>query len=90
MISASHSRLSIQPETLYLLRFRDLLEVGRPLTRKQVDRVVGRMINHYRWCDMNFDVSEFRQLVALLQIPYLRDILELVSRRRPDYIPNRS
>jgi hypothetical protein len=84
MILASHSRLSIPPETWYLLRLGELLEVRRRLTPKEVDRVVQTMTNHYRWPDMNFDASEFRRQVAEFQSPYLRDVVELVYQNHLD------
>ena len=81
MILASHSRLSIPPETWYLLRLGELLNVGRRLTPDEVDQVIQIMTNHYRWPDMNFDVSEFQREVSELEAPYLRDIVELVYKK---------
>src|SRR5580698_523448 len=36
------------------------------------------MTSHYRWPDLNFEVSEFRRQVADLETPYLQDVVELV------------
>jgi hypothetical protein len=81
MILASHSRISIPPETWYLNRMTDLLDVDRPLTAPEVDIVTKIMVNHYRWPDLKFDASEFFQEVAALQSPRLRDIVELVYKK---------
>jgi hypothetical protein len=78
MILASHSRLSIPPETWYLLRLGELLDIRRPLTPDEIVRVTQIMTDHYRWADMNFDASDFRRQVADLGTPYLRDVVELV------------
>jgi hypothetical protein len=78
MILASHSRISIPPETWYLNRMTDLLDVSRPLTPQEVEKVTQTMVNHYRWPDLKFDASEFRHEIAALESPHLRDIVELV------------
>lgn len=56
----------------------DLLDVDRPLTPQEVDRVTQTMTKHYRWPDLGLDASEFRQEVSALKNPQLRDIVELV------------
>jgi len=78
MILASHSRISVPPETWYLLRMGELLDADRPLTRDEANRVVKIMTGHYRWPDMKIDAGSFAAKVADLNKPYLRDIVELV------------
>ena len=84
MILASHSQLTIPPETWYLLRLGELLDVRRRLTPDEVDRVVQIMTNHYRWPDMNFAVSDFRREVAELDAPHVHDIVEVVYQKHLD------
>ncbi len=80
-ILATHSRLTIPPETWYLNRLTDLLAVERALTAEEVDRVTRTMIGHYRWPDLEVQADEFRREVAGLKNPHLRDIVELVYRK---------
>ena len=77
MILASHSRLSIPPETWYFLRLGELLQIKRTLTPSEIDRVIQIMTTHYRWPDLNYDASEFRLQATALEAPYLRDVVEL-------------
>ncbi|HEX3754219.1 MAG TPA: sulfotransferase [Rhizomicrobium sp.] len=78
MMLASHSRLAIPPETWFLNRMPDLLELGRPLTSKEAERALDIMTGHYRWPDFQIDASAFRRQVAQLARPHLREIVELV------------
>jgi hypothetical protein len=78
MMLASHSRLSIPPETWFLNRMPDLLELERPLTPAEAERAVQIITGHYRWPDFKIDAAAFRRQAAALDRPHLRDIVELV------------
>jgi hypothetical protein len=78
LILASHSRLSIPPETWYLLRLPETLSTDRALLPSEIDTVISTMTTHYRWPDMKIDAREFRREVCALTNPALRDIVELV------------
>jgi len=80
IILASHSRLSIPPETWYLNRLQEFLDLNRPLLPEEVDRAVQTMTSHYRWPDMDIDADEFRRAVSQIRAPYLRDVVEIVYR----------
>jgi hypothetical protein len=80
VIMASHSRLSIPPETWYLLRLPDTLSFDRPLTPEETHQVIRIMTNHYRWPDMKLDAQEFRRKVLERHNPFLRDVVEIVYR----------
>ena len=79
LILASHSRLSIPPETWFLNDLVDLVQVDGPLPPADVERVI-QTITHYprRWADLNLDAEEFRADVARMNEPRLRDIVEWV------------
>ena len=77
-ILVAHTRLSIPPETWYLNQMRDLLELDRPLSARETQRVVRVMTEHYRWPDLELPAEEFRREVAAMESPHLRDIVELV------------
>jgi len=81
VILASHSRISIPPETWYLNRLQEFLELKRPLLPDEVERVAQIMTNHYRWPDMDIDANEFRFEVSQIRTPYLRDVAEVVYRK---------
>jgi hypothetical protein len=78
MILSAHSRLSIPPETWYLNKLQDLLELDRPLLPQEVERVVRVMTGHYRWPDLEISTDAFRSKVGNMTSPGLRDIVELV------------
>lgn len=78
MILASHSRLTIPPETWYLLRLLEKLPSDRTLSTEETDEAVRIMTEHYRWPDMKWDADSFRGAVTALDKPVLRDIVELV------------
>jgi hypothetical protein len=78
LILASHSRLSIPPETWYLEDLLAHLPVDRALSRTEVERAARIMTEHYRWPDMKFGADEFRQAALALQNPTLRDVVDLV------------
>jgi hypothetical protein len=81
MILASHSRLSIPPETWYLLRLPAGLSENRTLTPTEVDQVTQIMTRHYRWADMDLNADEFRAAAAGLKNPSLREVIEIVYRK---------
>jgi Sulfotransferase family len=81
LMLASHSRLTIPPETDYLVPLVKRFSIDRPLTADEAEHAVAMMTNEYRWPDMKLDAQEFRREVARLQKPYIRDLAEVVYRR---------
>jgi hypothetical protein len=80
MMLASHSRLSIPPETWYLIPLLERFSSDRPLHADEIEGAVAIMTGHYRWPDMKLDTQEFRREVSQLTAPYLRDLVEAVYR----------
>jgi hypothetical protein len=78
MILASHSRITIPPETWFLLPLLRRLEPGEPLSAAQVEFAVRTITNHYRWPDMQLSAVEFRRRVRTLRQPFLRDVVEVI------------
>lgn len=80
LMLASHSRISIPPETWYIAPLIAQLPIDAPLTPAQVDHAVSIMTGHYRWSDLSLDAADFRRLIAALSDPWLRDLIEVVYR----------
>ena len=80
MILASHSRLTIPPETWFLLPLLQRLDPVRPLTKAELEFAVNTVIHHYRWPDMKLPAAEFRQRVDRLQQASLREVVEVIYR----------
>ena len=80
MMLASHPRLTIPPETWYLIPLLQPFSVDRPVTADEVESAVSIVTGHYRWPDMNLDAQDFRHEAARLPEPHLRDLVEVVYR----------
>ncbi len=80
MMLASHSRLTIPPETWYLTPLLQRFRSDRPLIADEVESAISVVTSHYRWPDMKLDTQDFRREVARLPKPYLRDLVEVVYR----------
>lgn len=80
MMLASHSRLTIPPETWYLLPLLKEFRIDRPLSAAEIEDAVSTVTRHYRWPDMKLDAQEFRRRISQLTKPYLRDLVEVVYR----------
>ena len=78
---ASHSRLSIPPETWFLIPLVKRFSIDRPLNADEIERAVAVITSDYRWPDMRLDAQEFRHEVSQLTGPYVRDLVEVVYRR---------
>jgi hypothetical protein len=80
MMLASHSRLTIPPETWYLIPLLRRFSIDRPLNADEVESAISIITSHYRWPDLKLDAQDFRRETALLPEPYLRDLVEVVYR----------
>jgi Sulfotransferase family len=80
LMLCSHSRLTIPPETWYLLPLLQRLSVDRPLDAAETETAVAIMTGHYRWPDLKLDSQEFRRAVHRLTAPSVRDLVEVVYR----------
>ncbi len=80
MILASHSRLTIPPETWYVLRLLENFDPTSALTASEAAAAAKLMVSHYRWPDMNIDAKDFEREVQDLKNPQLRDVVEIVYR----------
>ena len=78
---ASHSQLTIPPETWFLIPLVKRFSVNRALSAIEIDRAVSMMTGDYRWPDMKFDAEEFRRQVSKLREPRVRDLVEVVYGR---------
>ncbi len=80
MMLASHSRLTIPPETWYLIPLLQRFSTDRPLTETEIETAIAIMTSHYRWPDMKLDAQDLRRETARLSSPHLRDLVEVVYR----------
>ncbi|HEY1300262.1 MAG TPA: sulfotransferase [Stellaceae bacterium] len=80
MILASHSRLTIPPETWFMLPLLRRLEPTALLTPADVEFTVETITGHYRWPDMRLPTAEFRRRIEQFERPALRDIVEVIYR----------
>lgn len=80
MMLASHSRLTIPPETWYLIPLVMRFSVDSPLRAEEVEQAVAIITGHYRWPDMKLDAEDFRRRVSQLSQPSLGDLAEVVYR----------
>lgn len=81
LMLCSHSRLTIPPETWYLIPLLQRFSVDRQLDAAEIECAVSIMTSHYRWPDMKLDDQEFRREVSRLTAPSVRDLVEVVYRR---------
>lgn len=80
MMLCSHSRISIPPETWYLIPLLERFSIDRPLTAAEIESAASIITSHYRWPDLKLDAQEFRRELSRLTEPDLRDVAEIVHR----------
>ena len=78
---ASHSRLTIPPETWFLIPLVKRFSIDQPLSADQIDRAVSIVTGDYRWPDMKFDTQEFHRQARQLTEPRVRDLVGVIYRR---------
>jgi hypothetical protein len=78
MMLCSHSRISIPPETHYLIPLLERFSIDRPLTAAEIESAASVITNHYRWPDLKLDAQEFRRELSQLTEPDLRDVAQIV------------
>jgi Sulfotransferase family len=76
----SHSRLSIPPETWFLIPLVKRFSIDRPLNAAELQSALSIITGDYRWPDMKIDAQEFRHRVSQLAQPQMRDLAEVVYR----------
>jgi hypothetical protein len=82
LMLCSHSRISIPPETWYLIPLLERFSTERPLTAAEIESAASIITSHYRWPDMKIDAREFRRELSRLTEPCLRDVAQIVHRWR--------
>jgi hypothetical protein len=80
MMLASHSRLSIPPETRFLVPLAKHFSIDRSLTEDEIARVLSIITGYDTWPDMKLDAQEFRRRVSKLTKPRVGDIAGMVYR----------
>jgi len=75
---SSHRRITIPPETWYILPLVERLPLTSHLVEPEIRSAVEVMTSHYRWPDMGMDRGTLEARVARLRSPRLRDVLDIV------------
>ena len=78
LMLASHSHICIPPETWYLIPLLKRFTTEEVLTPTALDSAISIMTSHYRWPDMRLGTAKFRELIAEIDKPRLRDLVECV------------
>ncbi|MCB2141176.1 sulfotransferase [bacterium] len=63
LILCSHSKISIPPETWFIIQLIEELPIDRYLTTCETELALKIITSHYRWPDMGIDSNDFRDKV---------------------------
>jgi Sulfotransferase family len=80
MMLCSHSRISIPPETWFLLPLVKRLNIDRALNPSEIECAIALMTEHHRWPVMNLDSEELRRRVRQITDRRLRDVVDTAYR----------
>ena len=80
MMLCAHSRLTIPPETWFLLPLVERFSLDRTLDAAEIESAVSIMTQHYRWPDIKLEAQEVRRKLSQVTAPYLRNVVEVVYR----------
>ena len=80
MMLCSHSRISIPPETWFLLPLVKRLNIDRALNPSEIECAIALMTEHHRWPVMNLDGDELRRRVRQITDRRLRDVVDAAYR----------
>ncbi len=80
LMLACHSRLSVPPETWFLIPLVRRFRIDRPLTADEIQAAVSVITGAWSWPDMRLDAQDFQHRVSRLTDPYLLDLVEVVYR----------
>ncbi len=81
LVLAAHSRITIPPETWFLIPLVEKLPLHDVLTPEQVDEAIAMITSHYRWPDLEIATDEMARLAHGLERPTIRGIADLVYDR---------
>jgi hypothetical protein len=81
MMLTSHSRLTVPPETWFLIPLVKRFRINGALSADEIKCAVSLITGHPAWPDMKFDAEDFKCRVSRLTKPSLRDLVEVVYRR---------
>jgi Sulfotransferase family len=80
MMLCSQSRISIPPETWFLIPLGKRVGIDRALNPSEIECAISLMTEHPRWPLMKLDAEELRRRVRHLADRRLRDVVEAVYR----------
>jgi hypothetical protein len=78
MMLTSHSKISIPPETWFLLDLVDVLPLMDVLSPAQVELALTKILSHYRWPDLEIDRDAYMARARALHAPTVRALTDLI------------
>jgi hypothetical protein len=81
LMLAAHSRLTIPPETWFLIPLVEQLPHRDVLTSEQVEQAIDIITQHYRWPDLEIESDELARLARGLPEPTVRGVADLIYDR---------
>jgi Sulfotransferase family len=84
LILAGHSRITIPPETWFILPLVERFPLRGSLTREQTTAAVKVITECHRWLDMDMPSAELAAQVSTLYQPSLSDLINVVYRYHLD------
>lgn len=81
LILAGHSGLHVCPETWFIADLAAHLPRREPLTPMELERAITLITGHYRWPDLGLSETELRRMVADLERPTLRAVIDTIYGR---------
>lgn len=78
LVLAAHSRITIPPETWFLIPLSEQLPLLDVLTPEQVEQAIEIIVNHYRWPDLDIEADELARQARELARPTIRTIADLI------------
>ena len=80
LILAGHSRITIPPETWFVLDLVEQFPLTSPLTPEQVRAAIRVVIECHRWSDMDMPAKDFTEQALALDRPTVADLIGIVFR----------
>jgi hypothetical protein len=80
MMLTSHSRLTIPPETWFLLPLVRRFGIDRPLGAGEIECAVSIITGAWSWPDMKLSAQDFQRRVSRLMEPGVRELVGVIYR----------
>jgi hypothetical protein len=78
VLLCAHSKVTIPPETYFIMPLVNQLPINAGLNRNQTDQAIDIITSHYRWPDMGMTRDYLVDQVADMDSPLLSDIINVI------------